>query len=433
MKKIPRKLLIVAFLALAGTLTLWWPRQHEQNPWQPLPKRGEVRLYAVTYGNKHEIEYGSPPFPQRFADAIKTFSWRPLLYHGGRTGGSYGGRPSMVVWLLERGRNDGRILDLSDCVLELPDGQTLRGTQSGGGSTGGGLSHAKAYFEQVPYRARTLRFVTKIDGRRFEFETLNPAWRANLPSWTAAPLPQTRENGDVGLTLHTLRLKLHEGMTTDWEASPEWAVTARGEKADAWFEIRTKYEDAGGNVSSSRALLSEPVWKVRATVVPNSLYPFPDAEVRWLGTLQPEQPAAQTTTIFPLGAATRGLELVGVFGPGQYDLKAGVVVKTAPPMKTERNEITNLDFATGTLHVRLERPALLVGGSTDAGLVIRDEQGRAVKLREQWGVGGAVELMIYDLPDHPVRVGLADRAPLEFEFFVRPPVIPAAPSAPVRP
>ena len=421
MKKIPRKLLLfVALLALAGGLGIWLFREREKNPWQPLPKGGEVRLYAVTYGVQHVIRNWVPPLPERVTDAVKSGFWSRLFESGGRTTAIHGTEPSIMFWLVVRGRGAAGGISLDDATLQLPGGQILRGVSSGSGS-----SNAETYFKLVPYRAPTLRLVTKIDGQRFEFETVNPALHTNPPAWTAEPLPQTRKNGDVELTLRALRLKQAENMTTDWVPNSEWAVAVRSEKADAWFDIRTNYEDAGGNVSSFIALLSEPVWKVRATVMRDSFYPFPEIEVRWLGTLQPRPLGERVSSIFPLGSQAGGLELVGVFGAGQYDLKAGAVFATAPPVKTNRNEMIDWNTTTRTMHISLERPAFIVAGWTADAEVFRDEQGQAVRLREQYSIGGT-KLTIYDLPDRPVRYGLADRAPLEFEFFVRPPVIPTA-------
>ena len=78
MKKIPRKLLVLALLALAGGLGIWLFRERENNPWQPLPKGGEVRLHAVTYGVQHRIQHWVPPLPERVADAMEEQDRRSL-------------------------------------------------------------------------------------------------------------------------------------------------------------------------------------------------------------------------------------------------------------------------------------------------------------------------------------------------------------------
>ena len=166
---------------------------------------------------------------------------------------------------------------MKEKALHLPDGQILR-SGYGGGAFSRGLVVNGAIFDVVPYRARTLRFGATIDGQQFEFETVNPAWRINLPVWKAEPLPQTREIGGVALTLRGLKVETSEHKATNWIPIPEWAVTKGEAKADQWFDVKVSYEDADGNVSQFMALFSALVWKVRATVTHSRFYPFPEAE-----------------------------------------------------------------------------------------------------------------------------------------------------------
>ena len=434
MKKIPRKLLLLALLALAGGLGFWLLQERAQNPWQPLPKGGEVRLLAVTHGQKHQVFFDAPPWSQRIFKAVRTFSWPPLVDKGARISGMYASGnhpPSMEIHLIVRGRF-GTEVELGDSYLLLPDGQSFRSFIRGGGSSLDGLVAAQAYFEVVPYHVRTLRFTTMIDGQRFEFATSNPAWRTNLPAWKTEPLPQTKKMGDVALTLRALGSESELHTMSKWFPKPEWEIQSRGAKTNDGFDIRATYEDAGGN-SSYMALFSAPVWKVRATVARNSRFLFSDDEMRWIGTLQPPPLEAQVAKIFPRGSEAHGLWLAGAFGPGRYDLKGGAVMKNAPLEKPDGNGMANWDDKTETMHISLQRPAFVVAGWTEAAQVFRGEDGLVVKLTEQWSMGGSVNLMIYDLPDHPVRVGLADRAPLEFEFFVRPPAIPEPNPPPAKP
>ena len=279
MKKIPRKLLLLALLALAGGLGLWLLRERAQNPWQPLPKGGAVRLHAITYGAKNEIHYGFAPLAERVAATVKTRSWRPLF--SADVGAGVGaGNNGFVVWLLARERPFAQGITMKEKILHLPDGQILRSDYAGGSSNARGLVVNGAIFDVVPYRARTLRFVAMIDGQRFEFETVNPAWRTNLPVWKSEPLPQMHENGGITLALRGLKIETSEQKATNWIPIPEWAVTKGGAKADEWFDVKTSYEDAGGNVSQFMALFAEPVWKIRATVMRSRYYPFSEAEDR---------------------------------------------------------------------------------------------------------------------------------------------------------
>jgi len=404
--------------------------------WRALPGGGEVRIYAVTHGLKHEIQAPRLPWMRRLRGSLHARSW-PALRNAwrGETGSasSGGGQvPSLMVWLQVRGRPDYMIM--SEAELRLPDGQIFRSRGKSGGS-GGDFKHTQTTFYVVPSRAQTLHFVAMLDKERFEFTLRNPAFKRSSPTWQALPLPQTQQVGDVSLTLRALALEPARAWdASQWVVRPSWTLTVGGKPVKDWFSIEWEYLDEIGNRFWDCGLLSEPVWKVRAVVTRTNRFPFPEDAVRWLGTIDPAQPlpAAEAHTLFPLDteARSRGLKFAGVIWRGTFELKDGAVVKARAAKEVSQRSGVETKWLneTESIEVTVSQAAfvLLLDRSEDAVLVMRDSTGGPVQLEcGSHGVPGGT-LRIYAIPDRLVRIGTALKAPLELEFLVRPPEPPPA-------
>jgi len=439
MKRLLRSLLVFGVLAAIAAGYLQVRNQQEAYQWKPLPNVGEVRLFAVTHGLKHEINFPRTSWSQRLKNAWQARSLRSLspshgsVYSRSASSLSAGSQPSITIWLETR-TPSGASVSLQDSELTLPDGQLFH-TGSSSGSGGGPTYLNSVSYPVVPYYSKTLHFATTINNQRCEFDFPNPAFRADLPVWTPQPLPQTQKRGTVELTLRAL--KLEPGYSRygagDWRMEPQWTVAMDGAEATRCYGVRATYEDPGGNSAWQIGLLSAPAWKIHATATRTNRFPFADGEVHWLGTLDRQQaPADENCVVFPLDAVpqTSEFKLAGVFGAGQYDIKDGAVTPTGPPIKLDQTKQSRTDWdqQKKTMHLTLEHPAFIISADFNGDIaVFRNAQGAPSEIRDEWSAGGPFgHLVIYPLPEHPVRFGIADKAPLTFEFVVRPPAMPDA-------
>jgi len=322
-------------------------------------------------------------------------------------------------------------------------------------------------FPLVPARSRTLRLITRLDGGRQEFAVPNPAYRTDLPVWKADPLPQTQRRGDTAFTLRGVNVSATKSEKPDadgllmWHAQPDWTITHGERGADSFYEVKTVFEDPAGNLSPECGLFSEPVWKVRATITRTDRFPFRDDEVRWLGTIDPAVPEASTPrayALLPLADFRSGgrFTLVGVFGPGQFEIQHGAVISSAPANADEPGDMTEWDGARAVYIVRLENPAVVI--IEDLALVARsgwqeeiraerlaprvadpfpvleasvgipvfqDEKGAAAELLERsGGFPNRASIRAFHLPTKPLRFGLAKRDPFQLEFLIPAPARP---------
>jgi hypothetical protein len=351
---------------------------------------------------------------------------------------------------------------------------------SSGGVT---LFSESVEFPIIPARAKKLRFDVRINATPFVFKAPNPAYRTDLPVWKSDPMPQTKRHGNVAVTLGGVNVfprsrdRLAGGLAlADWHAQPLWTIKHGEFPGDRSHRISAVFEDPAGNSSSYAAFFSEPVWKVRATITRTEQFPFSEDEVQWIGTIDPAVAEASTPqgyALLPLAAdrPAESLKLVGVFGPGKFTIKDGVV--TAAELDGERprtpleqqlasrehgrvldlTTISDSDFRTlarmprgdrdigwdgirAVRIVRLERPAVLIledrfapRGEFDM-RIFRDEAGLAVRLKERSSsMVNRLLLGVFELPAKPVRCGVARSAPFQLEFFIPAPARPSPSSS----
>ncbi|MHA3771189.1 hypothetical protein ACXR0O_06580 [Verrucomicrobiota bacterium sgz303538] len=436
----------VVLISVAVVLPLYLAAQREKGgAWQPLPGGGEIRFHTVTHGSTHRVYYPKAGLGELIKRSLQSRSFRPFFEKPGWSETSTGSGQNIAIWLASRGRK-GSLSSLSKGELMLPDGQTFYSGSSG--SSGGpsrefSLSHMN--FQVLPYTAKQLKFATTIDGKHFEWDFPNSAYREDVPEWTPEPLPQTREISGYKVILKDLKLKPSSPYTTNWEISPTSTVfSSDGKDVGKWFSLGYRYCDAGGNDLYKCGLLGASAWKVKVRLSRTNSYPFAEDEVRWIGALgksSQEAFVSRQFATFPLDevARERGAVLAGLFGPGQYEInKEGDVVRAGPLVKNEGERVstTNWLHERNILSVNLEQPAFLfLSGWTRGVSVLRDPSDRPVSLKESWSSGGPIGMLrIYSFPKDAVRFGLANvdlpsPSVPEVEFVVQPPAIPAEKAA----
>ena len=478
---------LLAVLAFIVVMVLAERSRAALHAWRPLPGGGEFRLLAITHGVRHSVSLDKFPLADRLRAAWKARSLSPLTDHVGARSATYSsGRPSLRFWLEARNLPKSEP-PFCDGALVLPDGQIFRvrgrfGSMSGSG--GVTVFSESMEFPFIPARAKKLRFDVRINETPFVFKAPNPAYRTDLPVWKADPMPQTKRHGNVAVTLGGVNVFLPQSRDrlawglalADWYAQPLWTIKHGEFPGDRSHRISAVFEDPGGNSSSYAALFSERVWKVRATITRTEHFPFSEDEVQWIGTIDPAVAEASTPqgyALLPLAAdrPVGRLKLVGVFGPGKFTIKDGVVTAAEPYGERPRTSleeqlaswenaraldlttISDSDFRTlagssrgdrnigwdgirAVRSVRLAQPAVLIledrfapPGEFDL-RIFRDEGGSPVRLKERPNsVVNRLSLGVYDLPAKPVRCGVAKSAPFQLEFFIPAPARPSSSSS----
>jgi len=432
MKQLARLTPLLAFLAAVAITTVAVRWRAVRQPWQPLKGGGEVRLFAVLHGNEPLDDWFNVSWRDRLREAWAERSLGPLTSEEDDDTRPTDGTPAIALGLEARNLpNSGIQLDRSEMVL--PDGQVFRIRASASALHGKGADarwHYIIEFPLIPARARTLRWNVVINGAMHRFDAPNTAFRTDLPVWKAEPLPQTRHHEDVALTLKAMPIEpsSRKEAPTDWVAKPMWKITRGGQSADELYRIIGSFEDSAGNITNEIGLFSEPVWKVRATVSRLEQFPFSEDEVCWAGTIDPAAPTARSSQGYALAVrsekgAARRLKLVGVFGPGKYEIKDAAVISTAE-VSGKADRAGEWDPTRKVHTVRLDRPALIIiedyEDETDEMfdvLVFRDVDGSFNPPDVRW----RGSLTIYELPSKPLRVGLARSAPFTLEFLITAP------------
>jgi hypothetical protein len=169
MKK-SRFLFGIAVLAiLAVLLFVFVP---SEQGWQRLPSGARVRVFTVTTGTKHHIDFPTRSWGDHYR---KVFS-RPSSIHfselisrpHGWTG-AVSNSPSIVIWF-----QTDRFVSY-DSTLITADSQRYRTSGANGPSTDG-YGYASMQFPVVPSE-KTLHLEATFEGKLFRFEIDNPAYR----------------------------------------------------------------------------------------------------------------------------------------------------------------------------------------------------------------------------------------------------------------
>lgn len=401
--------------------------------WRPLPRGGEIRFHTLTRGRRHGLIHPRPAFGVLLQRSVQARSLQPLFQKPDRSE-SIIDTESIGVWLAIRGRK-GSLFQLTEGELTLPDGQIFYDVSVGSVGDSEEVSFTNRMFQVIPHTAKQLKLAWVIEEKRFEWEIPNPTYREDVPVWNPEPLPQTREIGGFRVTLKDLKLKSFGRNLSNWRAYPSVTVwSSDGKDLSPCFSLSHTFCDAGGNENYLCGLLSASAWKVKTHLSRNSIYPFAENEVQWIGTVgntAQETFGAEQYTVFPLedAARKRGVRLAGLFGPGQYDInKEGDLVRAGPLVKA----VPRIQWLheSSTWRVNLGSPAFLTLDNAQGVSVFRDLSNQPVQpgfSSCSQGAGG--RLTIYPFPKDSIRFGVADEelpssSTQEVEFIVRPPAIP---------
>jgi hypothetical protein len=232
-----------------------------------LPDGSTLRLGAIqfTNGNFSYTATGITGWRARVCQIfpkswVTKFGWMPM--RGSITFGSGGIGTNLCVFTVheEPARNarfDDMRLMISDDLGNHFDAGTTRGVMT----TSDMINELRVDGwcpPAFPRRGKTLdlRFYKRDESNApclAEFIIPNPA-PGNYPTWTPQPLPATRTDGDLSITLTSLKSGLSKSDKTGPAASNEVAVTQAafrvvqtGSKTNAWRPKQVEIRDATGN------------------------------------------------------------------------------------------------------------------------------------------------------------------------------------------
>jgi WD40 repeat protein len=283
---------VSAVAAVLIGLLLTAPVQHPLKLSQRLPDGTTLRLEAITYGTQHHFEAGH----FRLAWLQNLF---PLPTNLISPAFDFGTSRNAVVFWLSRRDSAGRYRDFSvlshvaavdehGCRFELPyqylhvEAVAALSRQNGDLTTpippGARCIMLYGELPSYPRRAKAfrLRIYDQSDRPIAEFSVPNPA-PAAYPTWKPEPLPVTKRDGSLAVTLTGLTSQLQGGSTYNnremeqQSLVPAFSIRENGKLTHVWENGEFTIRDATGNSASTASggslagfCLYEPAWKLRA-------------------------------------------------------------------------------------------------------------------------------------------------------------------------
>jgi hypothetical protein len=421
-----------------------------------LPDGTMLRLDAVTYGRQHSYEPGFFRL-SRWRSWLPFLPWSPVFEE--RTEDD-----ALVFWMSRRSAS-GRFLgfewwdsfaavDRHGCRF-FGDGQLHMSEASPGGtsssSVGGGrlaptsprdgMVVGYCLLQPFPRREPTVRLRIYGDNPQpvAEYTVPNPA-PGPYPNWTPEPLPITKRDGDLAITLTRLQLHIPRGrppadFVGDY-GETEFHFAQNGRLTKEWEVSDPVLLDATGNACHLHQISlcpHETAWKLRARFFRNPRARFTPQETCTLTNI----PAPDPGSVRLLGGSTRlqgvNLQPLAIAAAGTVSYTNGVPRMAQPADPRARSGSRGFSVSTsgsnsGTVvetssefpHVAV-RTSLVPDGWR---LTVRavDDRGR-VTPGEFPSVGDDIRFFNLDLPPNSRRLTLtfALHRARTAEFLVRPP------------
>jgi hypothetical protein len=443
-------LILLLTAALGGLLAArrWVPARSPATWVAQLPDGTILRLEAVTYGKQHDFEPES---------SLWSSLRRILPIFPGRADFSRGtDRDSLLCWVSRRDRASGKYLNLGSwgqtvaldehgCRIAASEPQVLAGDTCASWCAAGKpppLAPPKYRFivglaELQPFPRRRRAFKLRFDdvnGRPLaEFTVPNPAPGPH-PRWTPSPLPITKRDGDLSVTLTRLVRGEEAWM------NPTFLFRQNGKLTSEWETGEVTFSDATGNSAERwRCTLCpyEPAWKLqtklfrtaRARFAPNELWTVRGVPVPKPGT------ASRLSGTGTLGGTT--LDLLAIAAAGTVSYSNGVPTAQASPgpgqlagtrggsMSSSSTTVNGVTREQLTVTMGLPHVAVAVPGITaDHRLTLRAVDDRGRQIISESGQGSFNKLFLsLDIPPGSKSLDLtfAIHTCRRVEFVVKPP------------
>jgi hypothetical protein len=375
-----------------------------------LPDGTVVTIEAMTYGERHRFEQGRlwrklrRVLPPPLQGALPTGVSMTQITKA----------DTLVVWLTCHDPATGKFIGAPWTEVALADEHGCRFASSGGGTAWSGGRQVHGFqFTAFPRRARAFKLLGSSAEKKVlaELSVPNP-WFKDYPHWTPEPLPATRTNGDLVVTLQEVRLA---------GSSPAAVFDITGARPGSdWTWEKALWSDATGNRHEHALCTNESAWKAEATFIrlaraafaPEETWPITNVVFPAAGTLRP---LALTNRV--QGVAVQG---IGVAGAGEYSFTNGVFVAGVPVERDTSYGVNTSTTTSGgmsvlTLKMRAAAPLVLLavqGQEPDQRVQVRTRDAKG-RLHEATGTLNSGTMRGFHF------ASLAGNAPCDVEILVQ--------------
>jgi hypothetical protein len=416
---------LVLALALAGLVYLALTGAFATRQGVKLSDGSTLFLEQVDFGKEHRFAVGTVRF-NRLRSRLPSFL-RSLLPSGYET--KYTTPIDVLVPWFSRQDARGAWTNADCCGTELrivDEHGCVFVQRSRSYARLGDISLWYTRLSAFPRRARQFKLVLQDGTNEVSFTVKRPPAFPEQ-SWTPEPLPISRTNEGLVVTLQQISIGRDSGGVT--YAAPEFTLAENGRPTKRWTLGQTTYFDPLGNSSSSMLCPFEPVWKLQAQFRRTPEAPFATNDIWTLPDLTLPQPGTALTLNLTNRLRGATLELYGLSGAGEF-VYSNRVVTTAKPLPGEPGNGISASgmIPNEKIKVRSAVPKLAIGvkglaPSQRLLVFLTDPGGR--KVAEGISTSSVGDFQFVQLKWPPTvptaTLNLAVDTPREVEFLVKPP------------
>ena len=460
--------LVVGFAALIGLITVIG-RLEPPQPLFNLPTLAEATMPDGTILSVHAVKAGTSPHelhidvPLQNGFFLSGTQQQTTYFHPNSS--------QVSVWMTRRDAKTGKSLDFEwwkrSTIIdqfgdELSDRDPQREIFAGHrqSRSGGSRPFAVETSTEQQGNARLvlvasgfkafradktvkLRVYNTSDELVAELNIPNPV---TLPTteWTPEPLPASKSDGDLEVTLKSLSIREHRYKSQQeeqhsWDTTPEFSFRQGGQETQSWYG-NLSLSDALGNHNggwNSNLSTRESAWKARVTCFRHQNAQFGPNEViesDWI-----DLPTANQTNLLSLTLknAAHSFEVARTIGPGEVEFTENIGVNTgnySSNGQLENDKMYEVRFKSvggtiASITLKSEWPCLLVKGIKWEGYQsitheITDEAGNILKHAGGGHVSDHQLLFIKPAPElKRVKLKTRFQQARVVEFFISPPKI----------
>jgi hypothetical protein len=323
-------LLLVAGLGLSLAWVVKFSDSRPERQARLQSSGNSIVLEQVTYGTQHRLG-DDRSLMGRVVRALPPKWQRRFPTVGSGSIQTYTENDVLVCWLTLRDPK-GKYLSPSFGHIQVFDEHgCLFHTLNAGTHGGMNILASPVQLPSFPRRQKefTLRVLDWQNVQLAEFKVRNPVVVSDSPNWRAQPLPATRTNGDLAITLEKVTYFTN---ATYVAITPIFSVVQEGKTTYAWTVSDNVWSDSSGNVTSYGDGLcrQETAWKLQTKLFRNANARFAANEL-WRLPSRPVMAPGQVvkltgTNVF--GKARLVLHSLG--GPGSYTFSNNIITKAIP-------------------------------------------------------------------------------------------------------
>ncbi len=410
--------------------------RQEAVPTVTLTDGTQLRIERATVGTNHV--FSADPIWKETLRRKLPVAWQSLLGKPAFNRSATTHASELVLWLTQFDPVTGRSFLPKISSLEVIDdhGYAHYCGASGSSSSPGAPPVSHHYIPVFPRRQEVFAIRFNDGKTRRELTLRNPAvWRGS--EWQPSPLPQTKQVGDLEVTLPRIvpRGPVYGGR---YYYDFPFEVKRGGRREPFWEADSLIMTDATGNQNNYSLSPFEPAWNLQAKLIRSAQSKFSAAEVVRLTHSAAPEPGEVLTLTNISAIATNGIAFAALTGPGQFDFADGICVAAAPWERGMRSTggqslgTTNWSDSFTSPETAL---TLILRNFPDDKIIrvrARDANGRvhscegSGRVMSSWSETNKTEIRRYHFKSLTNAVGELDfeliaQTPLQVEFLVSPP------------